>query len=121
MTVIGQAVAACALDANNVSKCLFSYDDALTPTATGLTFAKTAAGTYQLTVTGSSFTPAAGSASGSAVQVTLASVHACVLVSATDTSVVCQASFPFVAAGSLPVTVTVPGKGTARGDLAFDY
>jgi hypothetical protein len=119
--IVDQAAAVCARDANNVSKCIFSYDDALTPSATGITAAKTATGTYQLTVTGRGFTSAVGSGSGAAVQVTLASSHACTLVSSNDTSVICQASFPFVAAGSLPVMVSVPGKGQARGDLAFDY
>jgi hypothetical protein len=119
--IVDQAAAVCARDSNNVSKCIFSYDDALTPIATGITAEKTAAGTYQLTVTGRGFTSAVGSGSGATVQVTLASSHTCTLVSSTDTSVICQASFPFVAAGSLPVMVSVPGKGLARGDLAFDY
>ena len=119
--VINDAAADCVRDALNASLCRFLFDDSLTPTVTQLQSGRTSTGTYSVTITGSSFTVPANSPSGAAARVKVASDFECVVSSASDMSIVCQITFPFVGAGMHDVQVIVPGKGAARGSIAFVY
>jgi len=115
IVIVNKGAADCARGA-----CLFSYDDALTPTATEVQSHRTGIGQYSVIITGTGFEAAAEMPSA-AVRVTVASLYDCAVSSASDTSVICQINLPFVAAGVYAVALIVPGKGTARGNLTFEY
>ena len=114
---VNNGAADCARDARNVSVCLFSYDDALTPRAVQLQSAKISTGTYAVTITGTGFT----AADGLPPRVLLASLHDCDVSIQSDTHVECTATYPFLQAGTYPVEVIVPGKGATQGSVSFYY
>ena len=107
----------------NISRCVFDFDDSLTPTVSYLDAGRTSTGTYSLTITGRGF--ADGAAGIPSVIVVSRMDHpnamSAVVTNVSDTTIQCQTSFPFVAAGNHALSVVVPGKGAARGNISLTY
>ena len=120
--LVDQSVADCSLDKKNMSKCLFAFDEALTPTVTQITSIRTGTGTYSVSIAGVRLSCLEeANTMDCGIQVLVGALYECSVSQSSDTNILCQIKTPFLEAGMHKVQVIVPGKGTARGLLSFTY
>lgn len=119
--LVNKGVAGCKQDSYNASTCRFIFNDTLTPTVTRLISEENGIGTYSVTISGNGLLPPSELPADAVARVTLETLYDCAVSWANDTQIICQLSFPFVAAGQHTIEVVVPGKGAARGSLFFNY
>ena len=119
--LVDEGAAHCALNEDNITTCLFKFDDALTPTLTAITSSHEGIGAYTVTITGIGLDALEELPSDAAVSVKVGSSVDCVVTAYSDTSVEFLVARPFLQAGTHSITVYVPGKGIARGSILFDY
>ena len=121
--VVNEQAADCAIDSQNVSRCLFSFEASLTPTLTSVDYVRTDVGTYSIIIHGSNFTSLGHVSSGSSIVVRVGALSSfeCSITTSSDSRVECLLARPFLPAGQHPLAVNVAGKGLARGNLSITY
>ena len=100
--LVDQSVADCSLDKKNMSKCLFAFDEALTPTVTQITSIRTGTGTYSVSIAGVRLSCLEeANTMDCGIQVLVGALYECSVSQSSDTNILCQIKTPFLEAGML--------------------